>query len=123
MKPLAFISTHWAAFTLFMLVAITALSFWPLPSLPPVPGNDKTLHLVAYAALMFPVALRRPGYWTWLGLCFIAYSGIIELLQPYVNRYGQWSDLAANAIGIVCGLLLATGLQRVFRAEKVGAAN
>jgi len=42
-----------------------------------------------------------------LGLLFIGYSGAIELLQPYVNRYGEWMDLAANAMGVVCGLIVA----------------
>ncbi len=67
----------------------TVLSLWPLENLPPVPGSDKVQHLIAYAALMFPIALRKPKYWPLIGLLFIAWSGPIELLQPYVNRYGE----------------------------------
>jgi hypothetical protein len=37
----------------------------------------------------------------------ICWSGAIELLQPFVNRYGEFQDLAANIIGLVCGLLAA----------------
>jgi VanZ family protein len=48
------------------------------------------------------------------GLLFIAYSGAIELLQPYVNRYGEWLDMAANAVGLVCGLIVAELANRFF---------
>jgi hypothetical protein len=56
---------------------------------------------------MFPTALRKPKNWKLISLFFIAYSGAIEILQPYVNRYGEWLDMAANTTGIACGLLLA----------------
>lgn len=106
-KTLAFINSHWLAVTLFILAAITALSLWPQEQLPSVPGTDKTHHLIAYAALMFPAAWRKPPRWLLIGIVFIAYSGVIELLQLYVNRYGEWLDLAANAGGVILGLILA----------------
>ena len=56
---------------------------------------------------MLPTALRKPTRWVLFGLFFIAYSGAIELLQPYVNRYGEWNDMLANTAGIICGLFIA----------------
>jgi len=106
-KFLTIIKTNWAVFTLTILVAITLLSLWPLDELPQVPGTDKIHHLIAYALLMLPAALRKPDKWILIGLFFIAYSGAIELIQPYVNRYGEWMDLFANAAGVVCGLMIA----------------
>lgn len=106
-RLLTFINTNWVAFTLFTLAVITTLSLWPLGKLPSVPGTDKTHHLIAYAILMFPTALRKPNKWILFGLLFIAYSGAIELIQPYVNRYGEWSDMAANTTGVVCGFIIA----------------
>jgi VanZ family protein len=103
---LTYIKTYWIALTLFILGVITILSLWPLDHLPPVPGSDKMHHFIAYAVLMFPVALRKPNYWQLIGLFFIGYSGLIELIQPYANRYGEWLDLAANITGLVCGLIL-----------------
>ena len=47
-----------------------------------------------------------------IGLLFIAYSGAIELLQPYVSRYGEWLDMAANTLGIICGLIVAELINR-----------
>ena len=104
---LALIRTCWIAITLFTLTVIILLSLYPLESLPSVPGSDKTHHFIAYAALMLPTALRKHKHWKSFGLFFIAYSGMIELLQPYVNRYGEWMDLAANTAGILFGLLIA----------------
>ena len=106
-RLLALIKANWITFTLFTLAVITTLSLWPLEQLPSVPGTDKTHHLIAYAVLMFPTALRKPKRWILFGLFFIAYSGAIELFQPYVNRYGEWLDMAANTTGVVCGLIIA----------------
>ncbi|OQY24942.1 MAG: hypothetical protein B6I37_02435 [Desulfobacteraceae bacterium 4572_35.2] len=96
---------YWQVITVLTLVTITMLSLWPVATLPAVPGSDKTHHFIAYAALMFPVALRKPRYWLMIGILFIAWSGMIELIQPYVNRYGEWLDMAANTGGITIGLL------------------
>jgi len=106
-RMLNIIKTYWRILTVATLVAITFLSLWPLEQLPSVPGTDKTHHLIAYACLMFPAALRKPKNWLLLGVLFIAYSGTIELIQPYVNRYGEWLDMAANSTGVVCGALAA----------------
>lgn len=104
---LILIRTKWIFVTLFVMAAITALSLWPLEKLPPMPGTDKIHHFIAYAALMFPAALRKPKHWKLLALLFVAYSGAIELLQPFANRYAEWLDLAANTTGVFCGFLIA----------------
>jgi hypothetical protein len=100
------IKTNWISITLFALTVITTLSLWPSERLPSGPSTDKTLHMIAYALLMLPTALRRPKNWVLIGLFFIAYSGFIELFQPYVNRSGDWLDMVANATGLMAGLLM-----------------
>ena len=109
------IEKHWLSVTLFILTAITILSLSPLKELPPVPGSDKTHHLIAYAALMFPTAIKKPKYWWAIALGFIAWSGAIELLQPYINRYGEWQDLLANITGLILGYLIAMFIGRFVR--------
>lgn len=103
---LSLIYRYWILWTVLVLAVITFLSLYPLERLPTVPGNDKTHHLIAYAALMLPTAVRRPRYWLFLGLGFIAYSGLIELLQPLSNRYAEWLDLLANSCGVIIGAVL-----------------
>ena len=51
-------------------------------------------------------------------LIFIAYSGMIELLQPLVNRYCEWADMLANSSGLACGVIGAGGLNRFFSGER-----
>ena len=113
-RMLIYIRDNWIVITLLTLAGITFISLWPLEELPSVPGTDKILHLIAYAILMFPAALRKTKKWAVLCILFIAYSGIIELLQPYVNRYCEWLDLAANIIGVICGLISAELINHFF---------
>lgn len=89
------------------LAAITVGSLMPLAELPAVPGSDKAHHLIGYAALVFCSALRRPSYWLYLVLGFALWGGAIELIQPHVNRYGEWQDLLANCVGLALGVGVA----------------
>jgi len=102
-----FIQKHWLTITFFFLAIITAASLWPAAHLPPVPGSDKTHHFISYAALMLPTALKKPRHWFLIALFFLFFSGTIELIQPYFNRYGEWLDMLANTGGIICGIIIA----------------
>lgn len=99
--------THWKLISLLILVLITVLSLTPQAELPVVSGTDKTHHFIAYATLMFAVAFVKPKQWQWIAVFFFCWSGAIELIQPYVNRYGEWLDLAANTGGLICGFIIA----------------
>lgn len=96
------------------LLAIGYLSLTPLEELPEIPGNDKLHHLIAYVILVFFATLSRKTNWAALAvlLAIIAYGGLIELIQPYVNRYGEFNDFLADTAGAVVGGLLALGLSR-----------
>ena len=110
------IETYWLVLSLGLLLLIATLSLWPLDILPlSVPGSDKLHHFIAYLALVFPAALRQPRRWILVVIFFILCSGLIELVQPYVNRYGEWLDMLANITGVVCGVLLATGVRALTR--------
>ncbi len=100
------------------VLAIGYLSLMPLGQLPDAPGNDKIHHLIAYAVLGFLAALSRKTRQTFQAvlLVVIAYGGLIEVIQPYVNRYGEVSDFLADAAGAVLGGLLAHGVSRFIRA-------
>jgi hypothetical protein len=101
------IQKYWLHITLILLASIATASLWPAAYLPDVPGTDKTHHFIAYGALMFPTALKQPKHFLIITLGFITFSGAIELIQPYVNRYGEWLDMVANALGLIFGWILA----------------
>lgn len=103
----------WAGLTVSLLVVISILSLWPLAALPDVPGTDKIHHFIAYAVLALPLSVARPRHWLWGVMILVAYSGVIELIQPYVNRYGEWLDLLANGLGLCLGGVLSGALRTV----------
>lgn len=107
-RLLHLIQDNWLLFTIVIILPISVLSLYPAEGLPSVPGTDKTHHFIAYGALAFPLALARPQKWLMLMVLFFVYSGVIELIQPYVNRYGEWLDLGANTLGLVFGIVLAS---------------
>jgi hypothetical protein len=106
------VDQNWRILTLLIWLGITMLSLMPLPELPSLPGTDKTHHLLAYAVLVFPVALHKARGWLYFALGFVMWSGVIELVQPYVNRYAEWLDLLANAAGVIVGVLIASVVRR-----------
>lgn len=113
---LRLVQQYWLLLSSLNLIILTTLSLWPLDALPGVPGTDKSHHLIAYAALIFPVALRAHRYLWPLAFAALCWSGMIELIQPLVNRYGDWLDMAANlaglGLGVLCGYLLQRWLAR-----------
>jgi len=120
-KAITAIKLHWFACTLTILVAITVLSLWPLDEFAGVPGTDKTHHLIAYALLMLPAALRKPHNWLAYGCFFIAYSGAIELIQPFFNRYAEWLDMFANTAGVFLGVIAAKLIDLVVADKQAGS--
>jgi len=88
-------------------VLIGALSLSPLQTLPEVPGTDKLHHLVAYLALALPTSLARVRSIRVLAPLYVMYGGVIELIQPYVNRYGEILDFGMNTLGVVIASSIA----------------
>ena len=108
-----FINRCWIPLSLVTLLAITILSLHPLDQLPEAPGSDKTHHLIAYMILAYPTSLRKPKRWHGIIVIFAIYSGLIEIIQPHVNRYGEWMDFLANISGILLGIILAFSTKKL----------
>ena len=110
------------------LVIAGLLLYWPamlvathiscLPSwIGCVPGSDKTLHFTAYLFLSFllwftvnphkKVSWRKPAAWLILA-AVIWYGAIDEWSQTYFGRQADIWDFAADAAGILFGLLTLT---------------
>ncbi len=104
---------YWRQLSVLALVIITGLSLLPLPAFPELPGTDKTLHLLSYAALAFPVSVASKRSGMFVLLFYAGWSGALELLQPFVNRHGEWLDFAANVAGLAVGAAVGVLVQRV----------
>jgi hypothetical protein len=62
-------------------------------------GTDKIIHIVAFAALVFPLALtKRIGLFP-LFIYASLFGGIIEIIQPSFGRSADISDWVANNLG------------------------
>ena len=110
----------WKPLTALILAGIVWVSLSPLPELP-LPSLllwDKIQHLIAYTILALPVALAAPRRWPLWILFFLAVSAGIELIQPQVNRYGEWKDLVANAMGLTLGSATGTVLRYTILPRK-----
>ena len=67
-------------------------------------GTDKIIHIVAFAALAFPLALtKRIGLFP-LFIFASLFGGIIEVIQPSFGRNAEINDWIANSAGVICGL-------------------
>ena len=108
------IQQHWKPVTICLLLAIALLSLYPLPKIPEFQGTDKTFHLVAYFLLAMPSGLKKPNKWILFIFLFIIFGGVIEMIQPYVNRYGEWLDFFSNTIGIISGFYVGVILNNKF---------
>ena len=100
--------------TLIVTAVLTVAMLWPINQPPPAPdGTDKIVHLIAFAALAFPLA--RTGR---IGLVpvFIGasgFGGLIELIQPTFGRSADMQDWIADIAGVVLGIVLALLYRRL----------
>lgn len=111
----------WLPATLGLLALVTALSLWPQPELQnAVPGNDKSHHLLAYAALAFPATFAGVRRWPLVLAGLAAWGWGIEAVQPLVGRTNDLGDLTANAAGLAAGALAGAALRRLLRRAGGG---
>jgi hypothetical protein len=86
-----------------LLIIVTGLCWWPHPTVGSPLPSDKWDHGATFALLALVFSCGRRHAWAWT-LGVIAWGGVIELVQPYVGRSGEWLDLAADAAGALGGL-------------------
>ncbi|MGJ8585993.1 MAG: hypothetical protein ACSHXD_18030 [Marinosulfonomonas sp.] len=97
------------ALTAVLALLITALALFQgsLPR-PIASGPDKVYHFIAFTALMLPVSALYPRALIWLVPWALIFGGAIELIQPFVNRSGEWADYWADLWGVAAGLLIGS---------------
>ena len=90
--------------TLAVTLTLTVAMLWPLEA-PPPGGSDKVVHLIAFAALAFPLARTGRFGLTPVFVGASAFGGLIELIQPSFNRSADMNDWVADILGVVLGVL------------------
>lgn len=112
-RRLAALPSRWPKAVRWLLVALSlAATFWlalsPADDVPSVGFSDKIQHGLAFAALTCAYGLMFPHRRLCV-LAGVAAVGVaIEVLQGVMpfGRDAEFADLAADAVGIVLGLIL-----------------
>ena len=91
---------------LALIILIGALT--PVSEVAAAPaGTDKIIHIVAFAALVFPLALtKRIGLFPLLIFASL-FGGITEVIQTSVARNADINDWFADIFGIACSIGIA----------------
>jgi VanZ family protein len=110
----------WQILLVLLIVVVSLLALTPRPPTHADFGWDKANHLLAFAALALAARLGYPAPRAarLLGpMALLAFGGLIELLQLLVpERSGEWLDLLADGVGIVCGAIIAAAVLRAASA-------
>ena len=100
--------------TLIVMAVLTVAMLWPINQPPPGPdGSDKIVHLIAFAALAFPLA--RTGRFGLIPVFVGAstFGGVIEVVQPSFGRSADMQDWIADIAGVGLGIVLALLYRRL----------
>ena len=100
--------------TLLVTTVLTVALLWPINQPLPAPDStDKIVHLIAFAALAFPLA--RTGRIGLIPVFFGAsvFGGLIELIQPSFGRSADMQDWIADIVGVGLGIVLALLYRRL----------
>lgn len=92
--------TQWLGFWLGWL-AISWATLTPLEQLPAVPGTDKLHHIIGFGGWACLCLFGPTRRFTLMCAAIVIWGGVIELIQPQVNRYGEWLDFIANSAGVL----------------------
>ena len=94
--------------TIFIMIILTVVMLWPMEH-PPLPqGNDKLVHLAAFAALSFPIAHTGRVSLLLVVTGASAFGGLIELIQPTFNRSSDLYDWISDILGVIVGIFLGS---------------
>ena len=104
---LNFIYNNWLVITITLSVVIIFFSFFSVTTPSKMQNTDKYLHTAAYLFLSFSASLRKPTNYILIFIYFVFFGIVIELIQPYFNRYFELLDILANSLGVFLAITFA----------------
>ena len=111
---LNFIYDNWLVITITLSVVIIFFSFFSVTSHSMIQSTDKYLHVSTYFFLSFSASLRKPTNYILIFIYFVFFGIVIELVQPYFDRYFELSDILANSLGIFLAITFADFLRKYY---------
>lgn len=99
---------------LFILgwIGISLATLLPAEQLPSAPGSDKLHHVIGFATWTIMVAAGNFKTFSYLCVFIWLWGGAIELIQPHVNRYGEWADFAGDSLGVLIVFIVVFCLRK-----------
>ena len=111
---LDFIYSNWLVITIALSVIIIFFSFFSINLPLTIQSTDKYFHTVVYLFLSFPASLRKPTNYILIFSYFVFFGLVIELIQPYFNRYFELFDILANSFGVLLAITFADFLRKYY---------
>lgn len=98
------------AIWILALIAVVVGSLLPGVNFSPQNNSDKIVHFLAYFGMSFlsSIAFKRLYKKLLFALMLLIVGVLIELGQNFIpSRSASMADIAANSLGIFCGILLS----------------
>ena len=100
------INIHWIlTLTLLLFILFGTLTPRNVIEVPDI-GSDKLSHFLAFLLFVMPLTFNKLKNIYWVLPGAIVFGALIELIQPFVGRYGDINDFYADALGSVIGVCL-----------------
>lgn len=99
-------------------LALITVCLIPIPKGLPTPFSrtDLVVHFMSYLIVtsLFLLSYKK----TKLVIALLTLQGIlIEIIQPFVNRYFEWFDIGANTLGVIGAFFVYIAIVKVFPAQ------
>ena len=80
-------------------------------------GSDKTLHFIAFAALVSPLIFYNLKNSYWIVPLALGLGALIEVFQPIFGRHRDVSDFYADTLGVFFSLIVISTGKLIFHSK------
>lgn len=99
---------------IFVWLLISYVTLMPMEQLPVVAGSDKLHHILGFSGWTLLCVFGPRKRFLNMAFFIFLWGGAIELIQPSVNRHGEWADFVADSAGVLLIVLTSSISPRFF---------